>query len=58
MVLGFQVFGTPYTFPKKTQGMWQKLQAIYFKIYGLYFLASQLSDKQQLTKPLKFALYG
>ena len=41
---------------QKIQGTYFKISALYFKIYGLYFLPFQVSDKQQLTNPLQFAL--
>ena len=51
-------------FTQKTHGLSQKRQAIYFKIQGtyfkisaLYFSSFQISDKQQLTKSLRFGLY-
>ena len=50
--------------PEKTHGLSQKRQAIYFKKQGtyfkisaLFFRASQIPDKQQLIKSLKFGLY-
>ena len=34
-----------------------KIQGTYFKISALYFSPSQISDKQQLTKPRQKALF-
>ena len=36
--------------------MYFEISALYFKIYALYFLLFQVSDKQQLTNSLQFAL--
>ena len=35
---------------KNTRHLFLKIQAIYFKIYGLYFCIFQTSETQQLTK--------
>ena len=37
---------------QKIQGTYFKISALCFKIYGLYFLPFQVSDKQRLTNPL------
>ena len=35
------------------QAIYFKIQGTYFKISALYFRAFQISDKQELTKPLQ-----
>ena len=40
----------------KIQGTYFKTSALYFKIYGLYFLPFQMPEKQEPAKREKFVL--
>ena len=42
---------------QKIQAIYFKIQGTYFKISALYFSPSQISDKQQLTKPRQKTLF-